>query len=77
MNDRQNDGKTGSGLHPSRRNFLTRAGLLAGGMVFLGVPGFRPQPAAADIAYGAVLSSQHISRTGGHSTHRQHPDLTG
>jgi hypothetical protein len=32
---------------PSRREFLTRAGLLAGGMALLSVPGFRPQSAAA------------------------------
>jgi type VI secretion system secreted protein Hcp len=66
MNDRQNDGKTESGLHPSRRDFLIRDGLLAEGMAPMGVPGFRPQPAAADSAYGAVMSSQHTSRTGGH-----------
>jgi hypothetical protein len=50
MNDRQNDGKTGSGFHPSRRDFLTRAGLLAGGMALMGVPGFRPQHATAATA---------------------------
>jgi hypothetical protein len=47
MNDRQDDGKTGSGFHPSRRNFLTRAGWLAGGMALMGVSGFRPRLAAA------------------------------
>jgi hypothetical protein len=47
MNDRANDGKTGSGFHPSRRDFLTQAGLLAGGMALLGIPALRPQPAAA------------------------------
>lgn len=47
MNDDPNDGKTGSGFHPSRRDFLTRAGLLVGGMTLMGVPGLRPQLAAA------------------------------
>jgi hypothetical protein len=32
---------------PSRREFLTRAGLLAGGMALLGVPALRPQLAAS------------------------------
>lgn len=77
MNDGANDGKTGSGLHPSRRDFLTRAGLMVGGMALLGVPGLRPQPAAADNAAGALMSSQHTSRTDRPSTHRQHPDLNG
>lgn len=47
MNDREHDGKTGSEFHPSRRDFLTQAGLLAGGMAFLGIPALRPQQAAA------------------------------
>jgi hypothetical protein len=47
MNDKQYDGKTGSGSHPSRRDFLTRVGMLAGGMALMGVPGLRPQLAAA------------------------------
>lgn len=47
MNDRRNDGKTGSGSYPSRREFLTRAGFLVGGMALMGLPGFRPQPAVA------------------------------
>ena len=50
MNDNENDGKTGSGFHPSRRDFLNQAGLLAGGMALWGVPGFRAQPAAAATA---------------------------
>ena len=50
MNDREHDGKTGSEFHPSRRDFLTRAGLLAGGMAFMGVPALRPQQAAAAFA---------------------------
>lgn len=47
MNDKQNDAKTESGLHPSRRDFLTQAGLLAGGMVLLSIPGFRTVAQAA------------------------------
>ncbi|MEO5955049.1 MAG: twin-arginine translocation signal domain-containing protein, partial [Nitrospiraceae bacterium] len=31
---------------PSRRDFLTRAGLFAGGMALLSVPGLRPEPVA-------------------------------
>ncbi len=49
MNDSQNDGKTEHESHPSRRDFLTRVGLLAGGMALMGVPGFRvPLATAAD-----------------------------
>lgn len=49
MKDKQNAGKTESTLHPSRRDFLTRVGLLAGGIALMGVPGFRvPFAAAAD-----------------------------
>lgn len=61
MNDKQTDGQAESGLHPSRRDFLTRAGILAGGMALMGVPGFRLPPVAADTAYGAVMSSQHTA----------------
>ena len=49
MNDRKNDGKPGSGSYPSRRDFLTRAGLLVSGLALMGVPGFRtPFAAGAD-----------------------------
>jgi hypothetical protein len=47
MNDKQNDAKPESGLHPSRRDFLTQAGLLAGGMALLSIPGFRNVAQAA------------------------------
>ena len=61
MNDRQKDGEAESWLHPSRRDFLTRAGLFAGGMALMGVPGFRPQLAAAAITdtrtYAAATSA--------------------
>jgi hypothetical protein len=53
MNDRQNDGGIGSRFYPSRRDFLTQAGLLAGGMALLGLPGFRPQVAAAAVPSAA------------------------
>jgi hypothetical protein len=33
--------------HPSRREFLTRAGIVAGGMAVLGIPGLRPAAAEA------------------------------
>jgi hypothetical protein len=33
--------------HPSRREFLTRAGLMAGGMVALGISGFKPEAKGA------------------------------
>ena len=46
MNEKQNDAKTESALQPSRRDFLTRVGLLAGGMALLSVSGLRPQPSA-------------------------------
>ena len=46
MNEKLNDAKTESGLQPSRRDFLTRAGLLAGGMALLSVPALRPQSSA-------------------------------
>ncbi len=61
MNDRQDDGKTGSGFQPSRRDFLARAGGLAGGLALMGVPALRPQldaAAAADLrSYAAGLSA--------------------
>lgn len=57
MNDRAHDGKTGSGFHPSRRDFLTQAGLLAGGMALLGIPALTPQPAAAALPPPSVGSS--------------------
>ncbi|MDP1770401.1 MAG: twin-arginine translocation signal domain-containing protein [Nitrospirota bacterium] len=43
MNKKQNDAEAESRLHsaPSRRDFLTQAGLLAGGMALLSIPGFR------------------------------------
>jgi hypothetical protein len=41
---------------PSRREFLTRAGLMAGGMALMGVPGFRPQSAAAALDTRALVS---------------------
>ena len=49
MNDKQNDAETESGLHPSpsRRDFLTQAGLLAGGMALMSIPGFRTVAQAA------------------------------
>ena len=47
MNDKQNHGKPESLSYPSRRDFLTKAGLLIGGIAFMGAPGFRPQFAAA------------------------------
>ena len=47
MNDKQRDAETGSGHHPSRRDFLTRLGMLAGGMALMNVPGLRVQHAAA------------------------------
>jgi hypothetical protein len=50
MHDKQIDGKAESGSHPTRRDFLTRAGLVAGGMALMGVPGFRPQRATAATA---------------------------
>lgn len=49
MNDRQEDGHGDSCARPSRRDFLTRAGWLAGGMALMGVQGFRPQWAAAAV----------------------------
>src|SRR5512147_1620418 len=50
MNDKHNDGSAESAFNPSRRTFLTRAGLLAGGMALMGVPGLRPPlPAAAAV----------------------------
>ena len=47
MSDRQHDDKTGSGSSPSRREFLTRASLLVGGMALMGLPEFRMVLAAA------------------------------
>lgn len=49
MNDKQNDAKTESWLHPSRRDFLSRVGFLAGGMAVLSIPGFRTVALAATI----------------------------
>src|SRR5262245_46113955 len=45
------DSKTNGqdGGQPSRREFLTRAGLMAGGMALFGLPAFRPQPTAAAV----------------------------
>jgi hypothetical protein len=43
------NGQSTNGL-PSRREFLTRAGILAGGMAVLGVTGYKPQAFAADAA---------------------------
>ncbi len=47
MSDNQSKTAPQPGHGPSRREFLTRAGLLASGVALMGVPGFRPRLAAA------------------------------
>jgi hypothetical protein len=49
MDDAESKKAAGQSSGSSRREFLTRAGLLAGGVALLSVSGFRPQSAAAAV----------------------------
>src|SRR5512143_722545 len=44
---------------PSRREFLTRAGMLAGGMAMLGVPGFSTRAEGGTVARETVAGGQY------------------
>ena len=49
MDDAESKKAAEQSLGSSRRDFLTRAGLLTGGVALLSVPGFRPRSAAAAV----------------------------